>query len=97
LQGARVASYDCAQELRRSGSEDEDRLSHGKAAKHEALRLFVRDGQVRMEKVEEAVLCVGPGLAVHICDVLVQRKKKRAVGNDAARWLYSGLYRGRFC
>jgi len=92
-----VASYDRAQELRRSGSTYEDRLPYGQAAQHEALRLSIRDGQIRVEKMEEAVLCVGPGLAVHICDVLVQRKEKRAVGNDAARWLYSGLYRGRFC
>jgi len=91
--GARMAQDERAEERRRPRPAHQDHLPHGQAAEHEALRHAVRRRQERLEKVEEALLCAGAGVAVHLRHVQLQGQENGACGNAATRWLHRRLHR----
>lgn len=86
--GARVAQDERAEERGGPGPAHQDHLPHGQAAQHEALRHAVRRWQERVEEVEEALLCAGAGVAVHLRHVQLQGQENRAGGDAAARRLH---------
>lgn len=70
--GSRVASDASAKESSRPRFTDQDCVPHGQTVEHEALRMVVCNRKIVLEKVEKTIFCAGPGVAVHVCHVLVQ-------------------------
>ena len=60
------------------------------------MRLSLRDGQIRVEEMEETVPRVGPSFPIHVRHVLVQREKERAIRDDATGRVHGRLYRTAF-
>lgn len=67
-------------------------MQDGQASEHETLRLLVRFGQKRLEKMEKALLRAGTGVPVHVRDVQLQGEKIGTVGDDAVGRLHRGLH-----
>ena len=58
-----------------------------------SLQLHVRHGQKHLEEVEEAVLCAGPGVPVHLRHLQLQGEEVGAKRDVADGRVYGGLYR----
>lgn len=91
-----MVSNVCPEKLPGPGTSHQSWLSYGQTVQHETLRLPLRDGQIRVEKVEETIPRVGSSIPIHVRDVLVQREKERAIRDDATRRLHGRLYRTSF-